>query len=397
MANAVTTLNNLPPPLSAENQRFFEEEANITPKQTVPSLSYEGKVWTISLNGEKTKLMARDPTTGDESPVPVFRCVILAYNPRRGRAYYEGAYDPKQTAMPACWSDDGITPSRHVKEKQSDKCNTCPLSVRGSKVTEKGELVTACSEHRMIVLVPSGKLDYEPLRMKIAITSDWDGRSPDHQAQGWFGFKNYTDFLYSLGAEHTARIVTKMKFDPNVAWPKVLFAKDRWLTDEQISQIKPVVKSEKVKQLISGTWTPNGIDGEPIEEAETTAELTTTAATAKPTAPPPKEPTEKEKKVAAAKIAATAAAKALAEAEADEDGQQVRPVADDEGGEIMLPEPGSAAAKGVAAAARAAATKSGNGATKDAGKAAGVSGSTTSPMPPEGQLADLQDLLKEWG
>ena len=59
---------------------------NIAEKQTVPSLSYTGKVWSISLDGSKTQLMKRNED-GDEEPVTTMRLVILDYAKRRGRAY----------------------------------------------------------------------------------------------------------------------------------------------------------------------------------------------------------------------------------------------------------------------------------------------------------------------
>ena len=383
---AVTTIDDPPPQLPAECQAFFDKEANVLPKETVPSLSYEGKVWTISLQGEKTKLMVRDPQTGDDSPVPVFRCVILDYNKRRGRAYYEGTYDPTKAAMPACWSDDGITPSQYIKQKKSPKCADCPLSVRGSKITDSGDAVTACSEHRMVVLVPSGRLDYEPLRMKIAITSDFDGRSPDHVAQGWYAFKNYVDMLRAKGVQHTAQLVTKMKFDPNKTYPKVLFAQDKWLDEEQVKAIIPVVKSEKVSKLVSGAWTPNGVDGEPVDTLETAdmpaAKATTTAATAKPAAPPPKELTAKEKTIVAAKAAAATAAKALAEAEAVGDGEEAGAAAETEEGEITLP---------------GTTTTAGKGNRQTVPKAAATKTTTAAKSPDVGDDNQLNALLKVWG
>ena len=57
--------------------------------------------------------------------------------------------------------------------------------------------------------------------------------------------------------------MTKMKFDSTVGigYPKVLFARDRFLTDEDMDILVPVLQSQKVKQLISTSWTPNGVDG----------------------------------------------------------------------------------------------------------------------------------------
>ena len=361
------------PQLPAELASFFEEEANIQPKQTVPTLSYEGKVWTIGLEGEKKKLMGKNQE-GDEQPLAVMRVVVLAWNKQRGRAFYEGAYDPAKVAMPKCWSDDGIVPAESCKEKESPKCATCPQSAKGSKVTDQGNSTVACSEHRMIVVVPAQRLNFEPLRLKLAITSDFDGRSPEHEAQGWYAFKNYTEMLCSKGVQHTAQMVTKMKFDPNKAFPKVLFAADRWLTPEQTAEIVPIVKSEKVVQLVSGIWTPNGIDGtrsdEPKEPFETEQMRQQVAA----------EVAAEAKKVAAAKVAAAAAS----------DGDEGEVDLDLGGGApattTAAPPKATAAATAMAAAAAKAAAAA---ATKAAPKAAAAE-------PAPATDAGLKDLLSEW-
>jgi len=264
MSNALTLFDMPAVTLPSHVANFFGEESNIENRVTVPSLAYEGKVWTISVNGEKTKLMKRNEE-GDEEPLSVMRVVVLDYNKRRGRAYYEGAYDPAKPGTPLCWSDDGVTPDMAVKEPKASKCQDCPMSVKGSKVTEQGKAVTACAQHRMVVVVPANKLDFQPLRMKLAITSDWDKNSPELEQQGWFAFNNYTDMLRSKSVNHTAALVTKMRFDPNVAYPKVIFSPDRWLDENELKSIAPVVRGETVKNLLSGTWTPNGSDGVKID------------------------------------------------------------------------------------------------------------------------------------
>lgn len=384
MAQALTIFNSIPN-LPADLAAFFEEESNITPKQTVPTLSYEGKVWTIGLNGEKTKLIKKDPDTGDESPVPIMRVVILDYNKQRGRAYYEGAYDPSKVAMPACWSDNGVTPAEGVKEPKGSACAKCPMSVKGSKVTEQGKSVTACSEHRMVVVVPAARLGFEPLRLKIAITSDYDGQSPDHVAQGWYAFKNYTDMLCANQVAHTAMLVTKMKFDPNVAYPKILFSTDKWLTAEQMAELVPIVKGEKVAALISGSWTPNGVDGERIEH-KTKGPLDD-----KPTAAQIAEATALRKakeQEAAAKAEAEARAKAEAEAAAAAE------AGDNDDDDAMLPgEPATPAKAPPKAAAAKAPPKA-----APAKPAKAAAAKTAEPAPPTAPAdSALDDLLADWG
>lgn len=270
---------------------FGAEGSNIQDRATVPSLSPQGRMWTISLNGEKTKLMKPDGD-GEMVPVNVMKVVVLDYAKRRGRAYYEGSYDPDKESAPICWSDDGIAPDATVPEeikstKTSHKCDTCPMAAKGSKITDSGKAVTACSQHRMLAIVPANKLDFQPLRLKIAITSDFDKQSPDAEAQGWFAFSNYTDYLKSRGVQHSAAVVTKMKFDANAAYPKIFFAADRWLEANEIAQVAPLVKDPDVQKLLGGTYTPAGVDGvdknattASAENPQTTAQAATAATAA---------------------------------------------------------------------------------------------------------------------
>lgn len=264
MANEVTIFESAKLSVPAHMQDFLNEESNIADRgPRVPSLSYEGKVWQISLNGEKTRMTRRNDD-GDEEPLQTLRVIILDYNQRRGRTYYEGAYDPAKAGAPVCWSEDGIAPHASVATPKCTRCESCPMAVRGSKVTEQGKSVAACSQHRMLAVIPANKLDAPPLRMKLAMTSDYDKQSPEHEAQGWFAFSNYRDFLGSKKINHTAAVITKMKFDPNVPFPKVLFSPDRWLEPEEKSVVAKIIKSDSVKSLLGGSYTPAGIDGQKI-------------------------------------------------------------------------------------------------------------------------------------
>lgn len=297
MSNALTIFDSPQLAVPEHLRDTFGDEKNISDRVSVPSLSYEGKVWTISANGEKTKLVKRD-SDGDEVPMAIMRVAVLDYAKRRGRAYYPGTYDPAKASAPECWSEDGVKPHESVAEPKCGTCDGCPMAVKGSKVTDSGKAVTACSQHRMVVVAPIGKLDM-PLRMKLAITSDWDKNNPELEKEGWFAFNNYTDFLRTRGINHTAQLVTKMKFDPNVAYPKVMFSPDRWLNEDEAAKVKPLLKSEQVTSLLGGTWTPAGVDGKKIEEPKPVAKVA-----AKPAvdddeeeAPPPKKAAAKKAEV----------------------------------------------------------------------------------------------------
>lgn len=350
---------------------FGAEGSNIEDRAKVPSLSPQGKIWTISIDGNKTQLLRN--LDGDMVPVGVMKVVVLDFANRRGRAYYEGAYDPGNESAPICWSDDGVAPDETVPEeikstKTSFKCDTCPMAAKGSKVTDAGKAVTACSQHRMLAVVPAHKLDFQPLRLKIAITSDFDKQSPDAEAQGWYAFSNYMDYLKSRGVQHSAAVVTKMKFDANAAYPKIFFAAERWLTPEEIALVAPQVHNEDVKKLLGGTYTPAGPDG--VEKHSTTAA---------PEAPQ----TE-----AQAGTAASANAQPAAVAAADED----------EGdGEIVMAGLDAPAAQPKQQPAQAGVAAPEAAKTTAAPKAAAAP--ATDPAPPATTAVDpeLAGLLADWG
>ena len=301
MSQSLTLFKSIAVP--ARVAKFMEKTSNIQDRLTVPSLGVTGKVWTISLNGEKTQMMRRSPD-GDVEPAQTVRVVILDAAPRRGRAYYPGAFDSNKPGAPECWSDDGIAPPATVPEPQSKTCATCPRAVKGSQITDNGKSVAACSTHLMLAVVPANRLDHPALRLKLAITSIWDKQSPDLAAQQWFAFDNFKEFLRSNGVTHTATIVTKMKFDPGTAYPKVIFSPDRWLTDEELDMVEPRVGSDEVSGLISGTWTPAGVDGKQIE---------------------------------APKAAAVPAAKPVPSADPDDDGEEIPTGTNAKGEKVTMP------------------------------------------------------------
>lgn len=264
MSNALTMFDNNQLVVPAHIASFLEQERNIPDRMSVPTLSYQGKVWTRIVDGEKVK-MTRN-VDGVMEPVQTLKVIVLQQAKSRGRAYFEGAYDPEKEGKPLCWSSDGNVPDADVAIPQHSDCKNCPMSAKGSKITEQGKAVTACSAHRIIVVVPAAQPNSQPLRCKLAITSLFDKQSPDLEKAGWQAFEQYTDMLRSRGVGHTASVVTKMTFDSNVAYPKVIFSPDRWLTPEEVAVVAPIAKSEEVMALVEGTFNPpaatpnNGFD-----------------------------------------------------------------------------------------------------------------------------------------
>ena len=266
MAKSVTVFD--PGQMPAHIAAFLDdkENDNIADRSSVPTLAYGGKRWAITIAGEKTQLMKTD-ADGEEVPLPIMRVIIIDFAKERGRAYYEGAYDPDKVSAPACWSDDGKVPHPSIEEPQSKKCDGCPQSVKGSRVTDANKASYACSQHRMLAVSPASRIDELPvLRLKIAITSDWDKADDENSAKDWYAFRQYLDFLRSRGIKNTAAVITKMKFDGNTDYPKLLFQAGGWTSPEALVKAVALAKEDDTQKLLGGTWTPAGADGKKVED-----------------------------------------------------------------------------------------------------------------------------------
>ncbi len=272
---------------------FGDTDSNIVQRQPIPMLRFKGKVWRISKDGEETALMRKNDD-GDEVPVPVMSLVVLDQNPDRSRAYYEGAYDPEKDAAPVCWSPDGKVPASDVKEPCSASCATCPNAAKGSKITDNGKAVAACSTFKNLAVVPAADLGFTPLRLRLPITSVYDADNADQESKGWFAWDQYVKFLSARGVTHTATIVTRVKFDPNpdIAYPKLLFSAKDWVDADGLAKVKSIL-ADKKDDIAKLTDTAHGESGGATSApavAHTPAKAETKATPAAPKAEPEIDP-----------------------------------------------------------------------------------------------------------
>jgi hypothetical protein len=247
----------------------FEGKDNVLPRDTTPAITFRGKTWRLRQGGEEI-VLTRKNAEGEMEPAPVVKVVVLNLNQKRSRMFYAGAYEEGKNQSPACWSSDGERPDKDVSQPVSATCASCPNAVKGSKITANNKETTACSAVKRIAVVPAGKLDMEPLLLKIPQTSMWDKNNPEAEAQGYFAWDQYVDFLRQRGVKHTAAVVTKIKFDSATAYPKLLFTAERWLEAADVAKVLPMIDSDAVKKLLSGAI-HEGTEAEPVTEAPAAA------------------------------------------------------------------------------------------------------------------------------
>lgn len=86
--------------------------------------------------------------------------VIVDANEHLSKIYYDKPFDPasQQFEPPACFSDNGIAPSRNAPKPQSPLCADCEWAVWGSKVSQvSGKGVKACHDQQKLALMLPGQ------------------------------------------------------------------------------------------------------------------------------------------------------------------------------------------------------------------------------------------------
>lgn len=245
-------------------------------------LSIRGSRWHVKVGDEETTIT--DSETGD--PVGSLRLVILKASPNVSKNYYQGGYEEGANEAPTCWSIDGITPDPGA-EKQADSCAACPKNQFGSRVTDTGKKVKACSDSRRLAVIPEGDFKNEvyggPMLLRVP------AGSLSNLAQ--FGKK-----MKDRGFPYNT-IVTRTSFDHTVSYPKLEFNAVRPLTDEEADSIIELLNDHEFSDKIEAVLAKDlevvpDADTPPVQEQlfEESPEDKPKAATKAPAKPTPAKP-----------------------------------------------------------------------------------------------------------
>lgn len=266
-------------------EAFTGVEPIITTRDPIPALTFRGKVWKVVLNGEESPLVNKE---GD--PISTVRVIILNHNPNRSRAFYPGSYTEGENKAPECWSSDGVVPDADVRKPCAQTCASCPNSVKGSRISDNNKQVTACTPFRNVAVVPSHQLEFQPLRLRLPQTSIWDKENDANEAQGWYAYDQFLDTLRTkMKVTHPGMVVTKIKFDMNSAYPKLLFQPERWVEAGEVPLIKAAMAHDTIPRLIgTDEKTPAIREAAPAPSVTVTGAVeSTVVAEAPPEAPAP--------------------------------------------------------------------------------------------------------------
>jgi hypothetical protein len=166
--------------------------------------------------------------------------VVVGANPRLSKTWYAKAWTPdSEPAAPECFSLDGVSPDPQSTQPQNDLCASCPQNAWGSKVTQQGQQIKACSDKKRLAVVsaddPTGPvylLEVTPAALK--------------------GLNQYQKELAHRGiAPEIVR--TRVSFDTDASFPKLKFGFGGFNEADAQEAVDPLFGSAQVKEITGET------------------------------------------------------------------------------------------------------------------------------------------------
>jgi hypothetical protein len=181
----------------------------------------------------------------DGNNIPNIEVVIVKSRENLSNNFYVKYNQNEQHKAPDCWSSDGQVPDQRVPEatKQNPICEGCPQKKMGSAITAAGDATKACRDIRKIAVIPimhllDRKFDEYGGPMLFTITPT--------------SLKNYAEYLDRIKAmgHKSFSVVTRMRFDPNVKFQKIVFSPYRALSDEEFELSKEMRKDPRTARVL---------------------------------------------------------------------------------------------------------------------------------------------------
>ena len=279
----------LPAHIQALQQGNSANEWGTGQSSGFPVISIKGSKFHIR-RGDESKLV----TTDGETPAISMPVVIIKTHAGLAKTYFEDSYSEGADNKPTCYSVDGIAPAKDAAERQSKSCSTCPMNQWGSRITEAGGKAKLCSDVKRLAVSSPNQIN-DPMLLRV----------PPSSLKKW---NEYTSLLAKRGCS-PAHVITKISFDPSVAYPSVNFDAVEFISDDMVPQLEEVMLDPVLDTIVGS------------EEGSVDPDVAEIPAPKKNLPPPPapkKEKTAKQIKAEAA-AAALAEAQALVAAAAEED------------------------------------------------------------------------------
>ncbi len=205
----------------------------------------------VSIKGGVFRLVAggKEIASIDERHLDV---IVVKAAPKVSRIFYAGKYDKDAPgAAPDCWSNDGETPDKSIKEPQASTCAKCPQNIAGSGNGNS----RACRYQQRLAVVLANNPEGDVLQITLPATSIFgkgEGDKLPLQAYARWAATQTPPVNLDM-------VVTRMKFDTTAESPKLVFAPQRWLTPDEYDTVKEKATSVEAQRAV--LMTPAAADG----------------------------------------------------------------------------------------------------------------------------------------
>lgn len=221
------------------DDQYFNDNTGLTEGVggALPVVSIKGGRFAVKYAGERTVI-----TNNDGDPVGSLEAVIVAAKAQVSKIYYENQFSEGDAEAPDCWSLDGEKPDPQSAHPQHSNCAGCPQNQWGSRITDSGKKAKRCQDNRRVAIVPANDIANEafggPMLLRVPAASLQD-------------LKKYADGMSAQGFQH-AKIVTRIGFDTNVAYPRLTWGAVRPLSAEELGQVVEHFKSGAADGVLEG-------------------------------------------------------------------------------------------------------------------------------------------------
>jgi len=184
-----------------QDQAADQAEKLADASTSVPRLSLKGKKFKLLEGGEELK-----------KPSLELDVIILDSQPE-GRnfikTYYDGSFNPQDTAPPDCSSSNGVHPDGWVQNPQHHNCAQCPKNQFGSATSAVGKKAKACRDSKRLYITLPEAVGDKVFILNVPVTS----------------LKNLAAFGRMIATEGYPlfAVITTLTFDDEQDYPVLMF------------------------------------------------------------------------------------------------------------------------------------------------------------------------------
>jgi len=235
-------------------------------RDSFPILSVKGKVFRIRMNGQETPLIDQQ----SRQAIPYLDVIMLNASRSLSKTYYVKGFEEGSFEPPDCWSLDSIRPDPSVPNKVNPTCQDCPMNIFGSAPARDQNSGKrggkACQDNRRVAVMMPGHLDQEePLvfMMRVPATS-------------LKNLKAYAQLLERQGWE-PAGCVTRLAFDYNEAYPKLVFNFVDGIDDVEYDRVVQIAEAPATAAMLAAPDFDQAVSTGPTQQPQTEKRVRQTA------------------------------------------------------------------------------------------------------------------------